>query len=51
MLISNCYDAAIGCSCDSAGGVDSGEYAGISVGIHHVCRAAIVVVSMLLVDC
>ncbi len=36
-LISDCYDAAIGSSCDSAGGVDSGEYAGMCP--HHVTAA------------
>ena len=36
-LISDCYDAAIGSSCDSVGGVDSGEYAGMCP--HHVTAA------------
>jgi len=38
-LISDCYDAAIGSSCDSVGGVDSGEYAGMCP--HHVTAAPI----------
>ena len=36
-MISDCYDAAIGSSCDSAGGVESGEYAGMCP--HHVTAA------------
>ncbi len=36
-LISDCYDAAIGSSCDSVGGVDSVEYAGMCP--HHLTAA------------
>ena len=36
-LISDCYDGTIASSCDSAGGVDSGEYAGMCP--HHLTAA------------